>query len=246
MARYALIACEVMRREFDFLAPRSENTIDIFYMDLGLHAAGPEKMAQKLQDTIDRIEQQKYDAILLGYGLCSNGICSLRADIPVVIPRAHDCITLFMGSKQDYRAYFDTHKGTYYVTAGSMGTSLTGELLEGAFSIDALRAEYLEKYDEEEAEYLLDMLGNPLKQYRRITFVNNGVGEVDARRGDARKIALDKGWEFDEFQGNTGILRRLVDGMWDGSEFLVVRPGETAVPAYTEEEIIRAAGAATA
>ena len=38
--------------------------------------------------------------------------------MPLVIPRAHDCIALFMGSRQRYREYFDAHPGTYYRTSG--------------------------------------------------------------------------------------------------------------------------------
>ncbi|MDR1908421.1 MAG: DUF1638 domain-containing protein [Spirochaetaceae bacterium] len=240
MAKYALVACEVARKEFDLLVPGSKHEVDIIYIDMGLHVQGGEKMIVKLQETLDAIDQTGYDAILLGYGLCNNGICSLHANIPIVVPRAHDCITLFMGSRQSYRDYFDTHKGTYFVTTGAWGTDLTFELMDGAFSKDVLRAEYMEKYDEEEAEYLLEMLGDPLKQYRRLTFVNNGLGDAETVRTKAREVAEHKNWEFDEFPGNTDILSGLVSGDWDPAVFLVVRPGEQIAQAFTDEEIVRA------
>jgi hypothetical protein len=210
-------------------------------MDLGLHTTGHEKMIEALQKALDDIDQSKYDAILLGYGLCNNGITTLHARIPIVVPRAHDCITLFMGSRQSYRTYFDTHKGTYYVTAGSMGTPLTFELLEEAFSIAVLRADYMAKYDEEEAEYLLEMLGDPLKEYCRITFVNNGVGDIEKIRGQAQEIAKNKSWEYDEFAGNTDILRNLVEGIWDPAVFLVVPPGEKIAQSFSDAEIVTTA-----
>jgi hypothetical protein len=240
MARYALVACEVARKEFDLLVPRGRHEVDVIYMDLGLHVQGGEKMIVKLQETLDGIDQSGYDAILLGYGLCNNGICSLHAAIPIVVPRAHDCITLFMGSRQGYRDYFDTHKGTYFVTAGAWGTDLTFELLDEAFSKEVLRAEYLEKYDEEEAEYLLEMLGDPLKQYRRLTFVNNGLGDAGAVRAKTREVAEHKNWEYDEFPGSTGILSALINGDWNPAVFLVVQPGEQIGQAFTDEEIVRA------
>jgi hypothetical protein len=39
------------------------------------------------------------------YGLCNLALTSLRARaVPVVVPRAHDCITLYLGSRQRYDA----------------------------------------------------------------------------------------------------------------------------------------------
>ena len=41
-----------------------------------------------------------YEAILLGYARCNDGLVGVTArDIPLVIPRAHDCITFFFGSR---------------------------------------------------------------------------------------------------------------------------------------------------
>jgi hypothetical protein len=242
MAKYVLVACEVVKRDFDMLVPAGKNKVDIIYMDLGLHAAGQEKMTRQLQEALDAIDQTAYDAILLGYGLCSNGITTLHASIPIVVARAHDCVTLFMGSRQAYREYFDTHKGTWYVTTGNLDTVLTDELTgagEGSLR-EKLRAEYREKYDEEEAEYLLEMLGDPLKEYQRITFVDNGLGDVTDKRNYAKGLAQSKNWEYDEFVGNTGMLRGLIAGSWDPAVFLVVQPGEKIAQSYNDDEIVTA------
>jgi hypothetical protein len=243
MAKYVLVACEVVKRDFDILVPAGKNEVDIVYMDFGLHAAGQEKMSQQLQETLDGIDQSTYDAILLGYGLCSNGITTLHAKIPIVVARAHDCVTLFMGSRQGYRDYFDTHKGTWYVTTGNLDTKLAGALQsgDGLFLKEKLRAEYLEKYDEEEAEYLLEMLGDPLKDYQRITFVDNGLGDVEDKRNYAKEFAQSKKWEYDEFKGNTSILSGLIAGDWDPAVFLVVQPGEKIAQSYNDDEIVTAA-----
>jgi hypothetical protein len=243
MAKYILVACEVVKRDFDILVPAGKNGVDIHYMDLGLHSMGQEKMTLQLQEALDAIDQTKYDAILLGYGLCSNGIATLHANIPIVVARAHDCVTLFMGSRQAYRDYFDTHKGTWYVTTGNLDTKLTDELKdEGGLSLkEKLRAEYLEKYDEEEAEYLLEMLGDPLKEYQRITFVDNGLEDVADKRSYAKEIAARKNWEYDEFAGNTGILSGLIAGNWDPAVYLVVPPGGRIAQSYDDNEIVMVA-----
>ena len=35
-------------------------------------------------------------------------------DLPVAVPRAHDCITLYLGSRQRYDAEFSGTPGTFY------------------------------------------------------------------------------------------------------------------------------------
>ena len=60
-----------------------------------------------------------YEAILLGYARCNDGVAGVTArQVPLVIPRAHDCITFFFGSRETYKKYFDRYPGTYYMTTG--------------------------------------------------------------------------------------------------------------------------------
>ena len=116
--RYRMIACAVLARECYHCAAVSRNIIDLTLMKQGLHDVGEAKMSTALQAELDVTDATEYDAILLGYGLCNNGIRNLHADIPIIAPRAHDCITLFLGSKEDYLTYFNDHPGTYYRTTG--------------------------------------------------------------------------------------------------------------------------------
>jgi hypothetical protein len=198
----------------------------------------------ELQKAIDQIDARLYDAILLVYGLCNNGICGLQAAIPMVVPRAHDCISLFMGSKEKYRQYFDTHPGTMFVSAGTLNPKANEELFSGIGMQEKMRQEFLETYDEEDVEYLMETLGNPLKNYHRITFINDGVGDIEKNRDITRRIAADAKWEFEEFRGGVDLFRRLLSGDWDEDSFLVIRPGETIRPSYTET-IIRSEAAAS-
>src|SRR5215831_9487195 len=94
-----VIACEIAVREFCYTAARSPNIIDLEFVDQGHHDM-PCAGCKDLQDRINRVPAAKYDAIILGYGLCSNLVAGLSTPhTPLVIPRAHDCITLFLGSK---------------------------------------------------------------------------------------------------------------------------------------------------
>jgi hypothetical protein len=98
----------------------------------------------------------------------------------------------------------------------------------------------VEKYGEEDAEYLMETLGDPLKDYRMITFVNDGVGDVEEARSKAQEIAAARSWEFEEFPGSADLLRRFLDGDWDSADFLVTPPGSVIQRSFSEEEIVKA------
>ena len=72
-----------------------------------------------LAEALAAVDESRYEAVLFGYGLCSNGLVGLTArNVPLVLPRAHDCITLFLGGKERYLEYFHAHPGVYFKTTG--------------------------------------------------------------------------------------------------------------------------------
>ena len=94
--RLKLISCEIFYRELCWAVARSPNTVDIEFLPKGLHDIGSEGMSARLQAVLDRVDDPRYEAVLLGYGLCNNGIAGLRpGKYRLIVPRAHDCITLF-------------------------------------------------------------------------------------------------------------------------------------------------------
>ena len=230
--RFCLIACEVLYREVCLCTAQSRNIIDIEFVGQGLHDVGTEKMRDYLQGIIDKAGSlEKYDAILLGYGLCNNGLVGLSSEkIRMVVPRAHDCITLFLGSKERYRNYFDSNPGTYFKTTGWMERDhvtldvdipMTGTQPGVPTDYEG----YVKQYGEENARYIMETLSG-LKNYKRITYIEMGVaGEsdyIEEARGDAAKESLD----FERVSGDMGMIRNLLEGNWRDEEFMVVNPGE--------------------
>ena len=101
--RLKIISCEVLFREISLLAAQSGNEVDIAFLPKGLHDQKSARMRATLQEMVDQVDSERYQAVAFGYALCGNGTAGLVArDLPLVIPRAHDCITLFLGSRQRY------------------------------------------------------------------------------------------------------------------------------------------------
>ena len=241
-----LIACEVMFREICYLLSQTQNIIDVVFVRKGLHDAGKTKMEALLQEEIDRVDPGEYNYILLAYGLCNNGICGLNSKIPMVIPRAHDCITLLLGSKERYKEYFDSNPGTYYNSSGWVERG--GNILPQNESVmDKLGIEsyedYVAEYGEENAAYLMETLGGWLKNYDKMTFVHmgasqNGVeiqfGDTEKYRMQSRQTAAERGWVYEEIHGDMRLMEKFINGCWSDDEFLVVPPGNKITASYAD------------
>jgi Protein of unknown function (DUF1638) len=238
--RLKLLSCEIFLREFCACVARSPHTVDVEFLPKGLHDIGAEAMRGQLQAALDRVDEQAYDAILLGYGLCNNGIAGLAArQKPLVVPRAHDCITLFMGSAARYMDYFHNHPGVYFKTTGwvERGDS-DGELSQLALGrrlgLKATYEELVARYGEDNARYLWQEFGNLEKHYGQFTFIEMGVEPGPEFEQRVREEAAERGWKFEKLAGDMGLMERLVNGDWNEEEFLIVPPGFRIVAKYNE------------
>jgi hypothetical protein len=213
--------------------------VDVELFRLGLHNE-PKNLRARLQAQIDAVQGQPYDAILLAYGLCGQATAGLAArDIPLVIPRAHDCITLFLGSRARYQEQFEQQPGTYWYALDYMQrrdhTSTSLSLGSGVNSdrLQDLYQEYVEKYGEDNAQYLMEVMGAWQSHYNRAAYIDMGVGDGAAVEDEARHEAGRRGWMFERLTGNLTLIRRLLYGEWD-ADFLVLAPGEQIRMAYDE------------
>jgi hypothetical protein len=245
--RHKLISCEIFYREMCSVVARSPNQVDVEFLPKGLHDIGSAAMLARLQQAVDAVDTAAYDAILLGYGLCNNGITGLTAPaIPIVIPRAHDCITLFFGSRSRYLEYFNSRPGTYFKTTGWIERGKdAGELRQLSIShqlgMDMTYEELVEKYGEDNAQYLYETLCNTLRNYKQLTFIEMGIELDDRFERQTREEAEQRGWEFEKVRGDMVLIQQLVDGPWDDNDFLVLQPGQRVV-SRTSHAIIDAEG----
>ena len=114
--RLRLIGCEVYSRLAYKAAATSENTIDMIFTKLQSHVE-PGQLKEEIQGLIDSTPGD-YDAILLGFGLCGNSTAGLKArTVPLVIPRAHDCCTIFLGGREAFQEHFGQTPSAQWYTA---------------------------------------------------------------------------------------------------------------------------------
>ena len=243
--RLIIFACEIMYREISYCVAKSRNIVDARFLPKGLHDIGQEEMSKTLQAEIDQVPKEKYDAILLGYALCSNGIKGLTTEEnTLVVPRAHDCITLLLGSKGKYSNYMDLHPGTFFRSTGwierdmpEIGEDGRPKSIMTQLGFGRTFEEYVEKYGEDNARYITEILTSWERNYDTIAYIDMGIGSYDGHEQKAKEEAQEKGWNFIKLQGDIGLLQRLVDGEWNPDEFLVVQPGQRIKPIYFDNII---------
>ncbi|HZL04222.1 MAG TPA: DUF1638 domain-containing protein, partial [Coriobacteriia bacterium] len=101
-ANLHVIACATVIEE---MSPFLPSGVGRRTLDFGLHT-DPDRLRATLQATIAEVAasapagSEEPITIILGYGLCSQGVVGLRAEgCRLVIPRVDDCIALFLGSR---------------------------------------------------------------------------------------------------------------------------------------------------
>lgn len=240
--RLKILACKILFRELSALAAHCENIIDVTYLKQDFHNT-PELLQAQLQAEIDKLDNAQdpytgsfdFNAILLGYGLCSNAVVGLVSQkYPIVIPKAHDCISLFLGSREKYKCYFDTHQGGIYWYSRSWIESTPMPSKE---RYDHTYKHYLEKYGEDNAQYLMEMEQDWLVKYNTCAFVDWQSFDTQHAKDYTKACADYLGWQYEELQGSDALLKNLLDGNWSSHDFLVIPPQKTIAPSYDESVV---------
>ena len=233
--RLMVVSCAVLERELQLCASESKNDIELFFLEQGLHNT-PDELRRRAQEAIDQADGQNFDAIILGYGLCSRGVVGLKsAKTRLVVPRGHDCITFLLGSKKWYREYFDSHPGVYWYSAGWIKHNDQ----PSQERYQRVLAQYTEKYGQDNAKYLMEVEQSWVRNYELATYVDWDWPDSQEHKDFTRRCAKEMGWSYDELPGQSDLLQRLLDGDWRQDEVLVLEPGQQVAESF-DENIIKA------
>jgi hypothetical protein len=212
-----IVACRVLETLLQRLLPPGVAQ-QVSFLDYGLHRV-PSKLTWELQAAIDSIETPSL--VVLGYGLCGNGLDGIRAGKHTLLaPRADDCIAILLGSYRAYIQAFESEPGTYYLSKGWLES--------GSHPLKEYQ-EYLPKYGPEDAMWIMDQ---QYQHYKKLVLVVHNEEELAHYRPQALAVAdfcRRWGMQYEEVIGSDAYVRHLVAVMTTpdqgGDEFLLIPPG---------------------
>lgn len=242
--RIHILACRVFSRELNALAAMSPHVVELTWLPQGLHNT-PDKLRSMLMETLDGLYRQRDegllrewpDAIVLGYGLCSNGVVGVESrDTPLVVPKTDDCIAMFLGSQKRYLELFSQYNGCYWLNNGWIEYGWDGERADPQ-QLAERRAEYARLYGEENADFLMEQDQAWIHNYNACGYITSPVLEIPAYEEKARTFARENGWRYARLTGNIRMLRMLVEGAWTEEEFLICPPYHRIEATYDADKI---------
>ncbi len=203
-----IIACATVIEE---IKPFLPNDIECREMEPGLHLHS-DKLKNELQDIIDKITADTA-TIILGYGLCSKAVIGLKAEnSTLIIPRADDCVSMFLGSQEAYRDQLKKEPGTYFLSRGWIraGITLIEEFKRTESRLGKRVAEMVKK--------------RMLQGYKRLAYIDMGHDDQERYREFAQRAAEELGLYYEEINGTTELIKQIPKGPWD-DKFIVAQPG---------------------
>ncbi|MCK5128772.1 MAG: DUF1638 domain-containing protein [Clostridiales bacterium] len=238
--KYKLISCDVFMRMASLVAALSPYTIDLEFTPLDSHDDS-QKLNEIIQKKIDAVKEEQYDAILLGYGLCGNSTNNITArNIPLIIPRAHDCCTLFLGSKEKFVECFGDNLSAQwscaeYMERGSdyLHDSDTGKMM----GLDKALEELVVQYGVETAQYVWETL-HPVDHSDTLIYIEVPEFEHLGFKEKLQKRAQEENKSVKTLEGSMRLITGLLAGEWDEKKYLIVPPGKSTKAVYDHDEII--------
>ncbi len=222
LPRVALLACRVFEKEIQLLAAGASHIVETRWFEMGLHDR-PDRLRATLQGELRQVEERDdVEAVVLAYGLCGLGTAGLQPRrCRLVIPRAHDCITVFLGAKELYASHQRACPSCYYYTPGWN----RGRRVPGPEKLAALRAELEQKFDPEDVEFLLETERAQWAQHDTVTYIDLGTDDAESEAEYALRCATWLGWRFERIRGDAVLLRDLLWARWDDARFQIIEPG---------------------
>ncbi|MCC5808298.1 MAG: DUF1638 domain-containing protein [Opitutales bacterium] len=219
---YAILACDVFQDELEHLAAGEPPWTQIQYLEMGLHDH-PDRLRRSVQAALGELAADSaVTHIALAYGRCGNGLLGVRADrCHLVLPQAHDCVSVLLGGRSRHDAVLKENPGTYFYSPGWV----RGRRVPGPDREHHLRDLYAERFgdDEEMMEELIDADRESFAHHNCAAYISI-IDRPEAKRY-CRQCAAHLGWNYRELEGDPTFLEDLVRGRWASPRFLVVPPG---------------------
>ena len=244
--RVKLICCDVFLRPVSAFVAVSPNIIDVEYVPMLAHT-DPARLRAELQTRIDAAAAlRKYDMFVLAYGLCGNAVTGLTCPVPLVIPRIHDCCTMFMGSREKYLAEFGNRLSMRWCSCGYYERCYMDErTTDYVISNRDTNPEFLalvEQYGQENAEYVWETMHPEIETPEAAYIVLEGF-EIPGRLEGFSEEVEKQGKTLVTLNGDLTFLRDLINGPWDSARFQTVMPGQKIAAVYDMEHVITAVDA---
>ncbi len=235
-----LIGCGVLGPDIRHVAGQLNLSLKEKFLPGGLHDR-PDVLHQKLQHSIDEAGcDDSCSRIIVGYGLCGKGTVGIKApDVPLVFPKVHDCIALFLGSDKAYREEFKKYPGTFYISAGwslekDMGNQAGKDQIW--LGTEAMGCEQIrEKYGEKKGKDIISFFSSWQKNYQRAAFIDTGIKTGGQHAESAEKMAQKYNWKFQNIKGDLSLMTRLLTSTKTDDQILVVPPGYVTIYSATKD-----------
>ncbi len=218
--KVCVIACGVLKPDLQTAAQKLGIDVEFKFLDSMLHDT-PEQLKIEIQQSIDAVDPEVYDRIILGYGICGQGTDGVIAGkLPLVIPQIHDCISLFLGSAAVYKEQFEKCPGTYYFTAG---------WLDKGSGPDDLRRWVAKSWpghsEQEITKFIEEFFSDWQKNYSRAAFIATDSERAEEARKLAHTVAEKYGWQYEELAGSTKFFEKMLTADETADDIIIVPTG---------------------
>ena len=203
-----IVACKTLAPEIELVMRWRGVDMPVTFVESGKHL-WPDKLRDCIQESIDSVPAGK--TILLVFGFCGNSMVGVKSRSHIlVMPRAADCIPLFLGSRktrEEYGIY------TYFFTKG---------YLESESNIVRDYETVMKKYGEKRS---LRVMREMMKHYKSIAIVDTGAFDPGELTEKVAPLAEIIDLPVSIVPGNLRIIDALLTGEWGEDEFLIIPGG---------------------
>ena len=240
--RIKLICCDVFLRPVSAFVATSPHIIDVEYVPMLAHNKS-DILRADLQARINAATAaRKYDLLILSYGLCGNSTVGLTCPVKMIMPRIHDCCTMFMGSKEKFAQEFGGNLSMRWCTSGYYERCHMENGLDGHPASRKTHPEYralAEQYGEENAEYIWDTM-HPEIETPEAAYIKIKGFEIPGYEAGYRSLVEAQGKTLHVLEGDAAYIQTMINGPWDDERFLTINPGEKISAVYDMEQVVTA------